>query len=339
MNITLIGLDIAKEVFQLCGVDEKGKVLLKKRLRRHQLLSYVAQLPAMMIVMEACGGANHWAREFRALGHEVKLIAPQFVKPFVKGNKTDEKDAEAIAEAASRKEMRFVSAKTLEQQDWQSVLRGRENVVEMRTKLCNHVRGLLAEYGIVVQMGVHQLRKRLPPLFDLAQDNGLTPMMKKLLRHQYEMLLMFDKELARCDQELRALSRSSEVCERLMTIPGIGVITAVSLVSAIGNGSVFKNGRHFAAYVGLVPKQRSSGGREQLLGISKRGDHRLRRLLVQGARSVLLRAGEKTDPMSRWITTLETRKHHNKVCVALANKNARIALALIKSGESYHVAA
>lgn len=339
MNITLIGLDIAKEVFQLCGVDEKGKVLIKKRLRRHQLLSYVAQLPVVTIVMEACGGANHWAREFSALGHQVKLIAPQFVKPFVKGNKNDEKDAEAIAEAASRAEMRFVSAKTLEQQDWQSVLRARENVIEMRTKLCNHVRGLLAEYGIVLRMGVHHLRKQLPSLFDLAKDNGLTPMIKKLLNHHYEMLLVFDKEVAHGDQVLKELSTSSEVCERLMTIPGIGVITAVSLVSTIGNGSVFKNGRHFAAYVGLVPKQRSSGEREQLLGISKRGDRHLRKLLVQGARSVLMRAGKKTDKTSRWITTLDTRMHQNKVCVALANKNARIALALIKSGESYHVAA
>ena len=289
-------------------------------------------------MMEACGGANHWYRELMKLGHEVKLIAPQFVKPFVKGNKNDKQDARAIAEAASRPEMRFVNPKSLEQQNWQSLLRSREGCVEMRTKLCNQIRGLLAEYGVVVPKGVNKLRSCLPGLFDRGEGSELPNSFKELLENQYNLLLVLSEQIAGYDLALSRVAKGSDVCCRLMTIPGVGEISSVALVSAIGEGKAFKNGRHFAAFIGLVPRQHSSGGKQQLLGISKRGDGYLRRLLVHGARAAQRHSGKKVDKCSVWVNSLAERMHKNKACVALANKNARIALALLQSGESYKAA-
>jgi len=338
MNITTLGIDLAKNIFQLHGVNSAGEIVLKKTLSRIKLLEFIAQLPVCRIVMEACAGAHYWARKFKEYGHEVKLISPQFVKPFVKGNKNDKNDAEAIVEAASRPNMRYVSAKTLEQQDMQSLLRMRDACVEMRTKMTNQLRGLLAEYGVVLARGICQLRKRLPELYDRKINNGLSDSFKELLETQYNLLLVIEEQIAIYELKMKAIVKEQEVCQRVQAIEGIGLVTAIALAATLGNPRDFKNGRHFAAFVGLVPRQQSSGGRERLLGISKRGDVYLRKLLVHGARSVLLRASKKTDARSRWLMSLKQRVGHNRACVALANKNARIVLAMLLKDEAYRPA-
>lgn len=335
MNITMLGIDLAKEVFQLHGVDSTGKVVLKKRLTRNKLLEFIATLAPCRIVTEACGGANYWSRKFQAHGHEVRLISPQFVKPYVKGNKTDECDAEAIVEAASRPTMRYVSPKTAIQQDMQSLLRTREGCIQMRTKIGNQIRGLLAEYGIVIGKGIDQLRKALPRHFDRDKENGLSGSFKQLMESQYNLLLVMDEQIDAYQLQIEKIADSEEVCRRVKKVEGIGPITAVALAATIGNPKDFKNGRHFAAYLGLVPKQHSSGGRQQVLGISKRGDVYLRKLLIHGGRSVLRHADKKTDGRSRWIMNLNQRAGKNRTCVAIANKNARIVLSMLLKNEDY----
>ncbi|PIQ42489.1 MAG: IS110 family transposase [Gammaproteobacteria bacterium CG11_big_fil_rev_8_21_14_0_20_46_22] len=339
MNITLVGIDVAKTVFQLCCANEHGKIIARKRLQRAQLLQKISQILPCTIVMEACGSANYWAREFEQLGHTVKLIAPQYVKPFVKGNKNDYRDAEAIVEAAQRPHMRFVTHKTVEQQDLQSLLRIREMYVTMRTRATNQLRGLLAEYGHAIPQGLATLRKVLPKLYDREVINGLSVQLKALLEQQYNTLLQLDQEIAVCDNKLKAFVKKDDRCERLMEIPGIGVISAAALVALVGTGAGFKNGRHFAAYLGLVPKQHSSGNTQKLLGISKRGDEFARRMLIHGARSVVIRSKNKPSIRSTWVERLRNEKGINRACVALANKNARIAMAILLSGERYQEAA
>jgi len=338
MNITTLGIDLAKNVFQLCGVNAAGAIQFNKKVTRNSLVKTLAKLPVCEIVMEACGSANYWARVFQELGHTVKLIAPQYVKPYVKGNKNDSKDAEGIVNASKAIGMRFVSPKSIEQQDIQSILRIREGYIETRTKTSNQMRGLLAEYGIVVPVGLSKLRKILPSLFDRTQENGLTVMMKHLLETQYNFFLMVDEQIDSLDLQLKALIEVNEKCQRLMEIEGIGVITATALYALVGDGSGFKNGRHLAAFLGLVPKQNSSGGKNRLLGISKRGDDFVRRMFIHGARSVVLHAKKKTDARSNWINALKERASVNKVSVALANKNARIAMAILLSGKHYQKA-
>lgn len=335
MNITTLGIDVAKEVFQLCGADSVGKVVLKQRLPRNKLKEYVVKLPSCRIVMEACGSANYWARVFKSMGHEVNLIAPQYVKPFVKGNKNDYQDAEAIVEAASRPTMRYVSPKKIEQQDLQSLLRIREGYVETRIKVGNQIRGLLAEYGVVVKQGISQLRKQLPKLFERDIENGLTVKMKSLLERQYNFLLILDEQIACCDVELESSAKENVVCQRLMGIEGVGVITAIGLYALVGDGKEFKNGRHLSAFLGLVPRQHSSGNKERLLGISRRGNDFVRRMFIHGARSAVLWSSKKTDSRSLWIQQLKLRAGMNRACVAVANKNARIAMSMLLSGEDY----
>lgn len=336
MNITTLGIDLAKNIFQLHGVDSLGKTILKKKLTREKLMEFIANMPICQIIMEACGGANYWARRFKSYGHEVKLISPQFVKPFVKGNKNDNNDAAAIVEAASRPSMRYVSPKTIEQQDMQSLLRMREGSIEIRTKIVNQVRGLLAEYGIVIPKGVSHVKKILPIHFDLGRDNGLTHSFKQLLEMQYNFLVSIEKQITKYDLKIKVISKEHQACQQMQEVAGIGPITAVALAATIGNHPEdFKNGRHFAAFLGLVPRQNSSGGREQLLGISKRGDGYLRKLLIHGARSVLYRVDKKTDAKSRWLISLKQRRGTNRACVALANKNARIVLAMLLKKQDY----
>lgn len=336
MNITTLGIDLAKNIFQLHGVDSLGKTVLKKKLTREKLIEVIANMPICRIVMEACGGANYWARQFESYGHEVKLISPQFVKPFVKGNKNDNNDAEAIVEAASRPNMRYVSPKTIEQQDMQSLLRMREGCIEIRTKIVNQVRGLLAEYGIVIAKGIHYIKKALPIHFDLNRDNGLTLSFKQLLEMQYNFLVSIEQQIAEYDLKIKVISKNHTTCQQVQEVAGIGPITAVALAATIGDHPEdFKNGRHFAAFLGLVPRQNSSGTREQLLGISKRGDGYLRKLLIHGARSVLYRVDKKNDAKSRWLISLKQRRGTNRTCVALANKNARIVLAMLLKKQAY----
>lgn len=340
MNITLLGIDIAKNSFQLYGVNAAGEQVVSKKVSREKLLSNIVKLPMnCRVVMEACGSANHWARTIGALGYEVKLISPQYVKPFVKRNKNDERDAEAIATAAQNKQMTYVSAKSLEQQDIQSLLRVREQTLSMKTQVSNQLRGLMSEYGCIVKKGYKDLRKELPLLFDRGHENGLTVMMKEMLERQYELLLIYEKTLRDLDTQLEGLAKADAVCERIMEIEGIGVLSALAIISLVGDGSGFKNGRHFSAYLGLVPGQHSSGARQILTKISKRGDRYLRQLLIHGGRSVLIKTGDKTDSRSVWIKQLRSRKHFNQAAVAIANKNARIAMSLILSGERYRKAA
>jgi len=334
MNIKRVGIDLAKQVFQVHGVDYQDKVVLRKQLRRNQLLSYFATLPPCLIGMEACGGAHHWARELQKLGHTVKLIAPQFVKPYVKSNKNDANDAEAICAAVGRPTMRFVSVKTIAQQDLQAIHRIRSELVRQRTAKVNQIRGFLAEYGLVVGRQVATLRRALPELLEDA-ENGLSFDFRALLEDLRQDLIRLDERVAEMDKKVHTLADSMPAAKLLQSIPGIGPISATAIVCAVGDGKQFKRGRDLAAWLGLTPRQQSSGGKDRLLGISKRGDTYLRTLLIQGAKSVLKVVDKKTDPRSLWLQNLCARKHKNIAAVALANKNARIAWALLSNETSY----
>lgn len=278
--------------------------------------------------MEACGSAHYWARELQKLGHTVKLMAPQFVKPYVKSNKNDANDAEAICEAVARPTMRFVAVKTIAQQDIQAIHRVRSELVSHRTAKVNQIRGLLAEYGLAVGRRIEVLRTALPLLLEDA-ENGLTLDFRILLDELRQDLINLDERVQVMDKKIKTLANSHGEAKRLLAIPGIGPITATAIISAIGNGKQFKRGRDFAAWLGLTPRQHSSGGKERLLGISKRGDSYLRTLLIQGARAVLRVVGQKDDPRSRWLQNLCSRRNKNIAAVALANKNARIIWALL----------
>lgn len=336
MNIKRIGLDLAKQVFQVHGVDYQDKAVLRKKLKREPVLAYFANLPPCIVGMEACGGSHHWARELQKLGHTVRLIAPQFVKPYVKGNKNDANDAEAICETVGRPHMRFVAVKTVAQQDVQAVHRIRSELVRQRTAKVNQIRGLLTEYGVAVGKRVETLRRVLPELLE-GVDNGLSFDFRVLLEALRQDLIYLDKRVADMDKRLHGLADNDPAIRRLQAIPGIGPITATALVCAAGDGKQFKRGRDLAAWLGLTPRQHSSGGKDKLLGISKRGDAYLRTLLIHGARSVLKVAGNKDDPRSRWLQNLCGRRHNNIAAVALANKNARIAWALLSTWADYRL--
>jgi transposase len=334
MNITTIGLDIAKNVFQVHGIARNGKPVLHKQLKRNQVLAYFANLPPCLIGLEACAGAHYWARELNKLGHDARLISPQFVKPYVKGNKNDANDAEAICEAVSRPNMRFVPLKSVEQQDIQMLHRIRSGLVKERTALANRIRGLLGEYGIVVAVGLVKLRRQLPEILEDA-ENGLSVVARQLFAELHEQLIGVDKRVADYGDKIHALHQGSEVSQRLAGIPGIGPITATALMSSLGDGKAFGSARQVAAWLGLVPKQASSGGKPKLLGISKRGDVYLRTLLIHGARAVVKAAAKKDDSQSRRINDLVKRRNHNIAAVAVANKNARVVWALLRKAEDY----
>lgn len=328
MNIKRIGIDLAKQVFQLHGVDSQEKPVLRKQLRRNQMLTYFAKLSPCLIGIEACSSSHYWARELQKLGHTVKLMAPQFVKPYVKGNKNDANDAEAICEAVARPNMRFVTIKTIEQQDIQAVHRIRSGLVQQRTAKVNQIRGLLGEYGIVIERRVETLRKALPLLLEDA-ENGLSFDFRALLQSLQQDLITLDDRASEMDKKILQLASSNSTAKRLQQIPGIGPIIATALICAIGDGKQFKRGRDLAAWLGLTPRQHSRGGKDCLLGISKRGDAYLRTLLIHGARAVLRVADKKDDPRSRWLQNLCSRRNKNIAAVALANKNARIVWALL----------
>ena len=294
MKITTIGLDIAKSVFHFYAVNPQGRFVKKKQLKRKQVLSTMANMAPCLVAMEACGGANYWAKEFIALGHQVKLIAPQYAKPYVKGNKNDYNDAEAIAEAAQRPNLRFVPIKTVEQQDIQNFHRQRELIKKERNALVNQVRGLLAEYGLVINKGVAAVRKRLPEMLAEA-DNGLTALSRECFAELLEALWALDQRFEKGEQRINALNQNNEVCQRLDEILGIGPLIASATYAAAGNGKDFVNGRHFSAWLGLVPGQHSSGGKTVLLGVSKRGNAYLRTLFIHGARAVLRHSAKKSD--------------------------------------------
>lgn len=333
-QVAVLGIDLAKRSFQLHGVAESGQVVLRKKLSRSQLSAFMAQLPSCMIGLEACGGAHHWSRVFKSYGHTVRMMAPQFVKPYVKTNKNDAADAEAICEAVQRPSMRFVPAKSIEQQDLQSLHRIRSQVVARRTAQSNQIRGLLLEYGLTVPQGISYVRTQIPTLLEAA-DNGLSDLFRELLYELYEELLHLDDRVRCLEDKLRRLCKQSEECQRLLSIRGVGVLSATALVAAIGDIGAFRNGRELAAWLGLVPRQHSTGGKSTLMGISKRGDGYLRTLLIHGGRAVVRVAHRHEDRHHRWVSEVERRRGKNIAAVAVANKNARIAWALLSKKTSY----
>lgn len=338
MDITTVGIDIAKRIFQIHGVNKNGKTVLKKKLMRDQVLIFMANLPKCLVGIEACGGANYWAREISKLGHEVKLMAPQFVKPYVKTNKNDQADSEAICEAVSRPNMRFVPVKSVEQQDILSIHRVRERLVRNRTALANEIRGLLLEFGIAIPQGINKISTKLTEILDEGTLSQLSYQTFSELREEF---LDNDKKIKELEKRLKIIASGLDRYKQLTIIPGIGLITATALIASVGNGSCFENGRQLSAWLGLVPRQNSSGGKEQLLSISKRGNVYLRTLLIQGARAVLnaklrfttedQRNRKDYSKFTEWMFNLSERRGHNITVVAVANKLARVVFAVLNN--------
>lgn len=337
MNITTVGLDLAKNVFHVVCLNAHGKEVKKRMLRRSQVLQFFAQLPSCLIGLEACASAHYWGRELVALGHDVKLIPPQYVKPYVRGNKNDYNDARGIAEAVTRPSMPFVAIKTVEEQDMQAIHRLRSQCLRDRTALSNSTRGLLGEYGIIFPKGIAALRRKIPEILEDA-ENGLSLRFRNLLAQRYEQLCELDEHISFYEKELVLLSRQDDACQRLQTIPGFGPIVSSAFRSAVGDGRAYSCGRDVAASLGLVPRQHSSGGKDVLLGISKRGDKYLRTQLVHGARAVVHQAARKDDSLSRWINRIREERGWNKAVVAMANKMARIGWAILNNNTSYQSA-
>lgn len=334
MEIKIVGIDLAKNVFELFGVNQAGKGVYRKRVRRDNLLATVAQLPPCLIGIEACTGAFYWQREFERFGHEVKVISPQYVKPFVKTQKNDSNDAEAICIAVQQPQMRFVPCKTVEQQDIQALHRARQRLVNHRTALVCQIRGLLLDRGLPIGTGITRARKMIPLILEDA-ENGLTGMMRETIFELYDLLRDLDDRVRKFDQRIDVVFRASSTCQRIAKIKGVGPKTATAIIAAIGDGSDFKNGRHLSAWLGLVPRQHSSGDRQLMLRISKRGNQALRTVLVHGGRSVVRAAANKDDPRSTWVNQIRERRGFNKAAVAVANKNARIIWAVLRHDEPY----
>ena len=336
MKIKRIGVDLAKHVFHLHGVDKYGKPVLSRQLSRGKWLPELCNMatPGTQIGMEACTGAHHWARELTKRGYVVKIIAPQFVKPFVKSNKNDANDAQAICEAMDRPNMHPVRIKTVAQQDLQAMHRIRQEIKGHRIAKGNQIRGLVAEYGLVAPQQLSALRRAIPEWLEDA-ENGLTYLFRELLQGLWEDLCLLDRRMDDLDQQIKRIAQQNPVARRLQQMRGVGPLIATALVATVGDGQQYRKGRDMAASLGLTPRQHSSGGKDRLLGISKRGDAYLRCLLVHGARSAIRTAKGKEDRLSRWIINLQTRRHANVVAVALANKMARMAWVLITRGEDY----
>lgn len=335
-NLSTLGIDIAKSVIQVHGASESGRRLFSKKVNRSEFLAFMAKLKPCVVGMEACGGSHHWGRELAKRGHEVKLMPPQHVKPYVKTNKNDAADAEACAEAVTRPTMRFVPVKSEAQQALAMLHRVRERLIKERTALANQIRGFFTELGVVFPQGINRLQSRVAEALEKHHER-LPGTFRTMMHQLMEEFTSKEDEIARYEQMLEEQSRSNEQCKRLMTIPGVGVITATAIVSTIGSMNPFSNGRHFAAFLGLVPRQHSSGGKDRLGGISKRGDGYLRKLLVQGAHAVLQHAKKLKGARGQWLNNLILRRGRCRAAVALANKNARIIWALLTRGENYRI--
>jgi transposase len=323
-KVTTVGIDLAKNVFSLHGVSGSGQVVLRKTVTRARLVPFVAQLPKCLIAMEACSGAHEWARRFIELGHTVRIIAPKFVVPFRMSGKNDGNDAQAICEAAQRPSMRFVPVKSAEQQAVLTVHRVRQGFIEERTASINRIRGLLSEFGVVLPQRSAEVRRGA-----VAAAEALPTMARRVIGDLLCHLGILDERIAGYDRELEVLAKSSDRAKRLMTVPGVGPLTALATVATVGDAHEFKNGRQFAAWLGLVPRQWSTGGKPRLGRITKRGDPYLRTLLVMGARAALQMAAHRTDKLSRWAMDLKARRGYHRAVVALAAKNARILWALM----------
>ncbi|MDN5940903.1 MAG: IS110 family transposase [Nitrospira sp.] len=332
MHITRIGIDLAKQVFQVHGVDERGHTVLRRRLARIQVRAVLTHLPPCVVGLEACGSAHYWARELRALGHDVRLMAPQFVRPYRKNDKNDGNDAEAICEAVGRPQMRFVPVKDVGQQAVLTVHRARQLLIAERTAWGNQSRGLLAEFGLIVPAGIGALRRLWPSLLETPD---LPVLACEVFTDLADRLRAVDARIASDDRRVDQVARQTEPAQRLMQAPGIGPVTATALVATVGTAHAFKNGRQCAAWLGLVPRQHSSGGTRRLGRITKRGDVSLRTWLIHGARAVMRQLARRTDATSRWVTALQARRGFNKAVVALAAKHARIVWALLATGRIY----
>lgn len=334
MHFASIGIDLGKTVFHLVALDEHSKVVIRKKFSRTQLLACTANLPPSLIGMEACSGAHFLGAALRDQGHDVRLIPGQFVKPFVKSNKNDFRDAEAIAEAVARENMRFVPIKTEDQLDLQALHRVRDRLVHRRTALINQIRGFLLERGIVFAKGRSKLRDHMPAILEDAEQN-LTPRLRHLLDHLWQEWKQLQFDIEQMSEHIEQICAEDAACQRLRQIPGVGPLVATATVAAIGNGAAFHKGREFAAWLGLVPGQYSTGDKTQLGGITKRGNRYLRRMFVHGARAVLLRVQYDTGGLGRWAHQLAARTARNKVIIAIANKLARITWAVLAKGENY----
>lgn len=338
-TVCQIGLDIAKQNFQVHGVDEHGKRVFNKKLKRQNVLAFFANLPPCLIGIEACGGAHYWAREIARLDvrHNVKLISPRHVKPFVLNNKTDAADAMAICEVVGRPSTRFVTTKTVEQQDLAAWHKIRERKVKERTALANQARALLMEQGIVVAKGISHIRKFLPLAVD-DLENGLSMIARDYLSELYAELTACDELIEKYESRIIAYAKNDEACKRLLKIPGVGPITATAIVAHAGDATEYKNGRTFAASLGLTPREHSSGGKQKLLGLTKRGNNYIRKLLVQGARVIsryMLASDESKYPTQKWLIGVATRRNRHIAAVALANKTARIIWNVLAKKEEY----
>ena len=334
MKVTLLGIDLAKNIFQVCGVNQAGKSVFNRQVRRAKLMELLLQYPDAVIAMEACSGSNYWGRELEVRGYKVMLIPPQHVKPFVKGNKNDRNDAFAITEAAKRPDLKTVSPRTLEQTDMILAHRIRERQVAQRNALMNQLRGLLNEYGIVVSQGKEKLLAALPDLLEDA-ENGLTSAARAYFNQIQEEWKQLNKDIAGWDKDIKRQANGNESTVRLMKMKGVAEKISTAVVAHAGNGSAYKNGRHFAANLGLVPKEHSSGGKQKLGGITKRGNRYLRRLLIQGAWSVVRNADKSDDRLSCWARRVEERRGKHKAVVAVANKMARIIWSMLYHGTEY----
>jgi len=338
VKVHALGIDLAKNVFQLHGVDRKGRCILTRRVRRDSLMKFIGELEPRLIGIEACTGAFYWQRQFEKCGHVVKIIAPQYVKPFVRRQKNDSNDAEAICTALMQPNMRFVPKKTLDQQDVQALHRARQRLVNHRTAVISQMRGLLLDRGVAIGVAASRARRLIPQI--LAEPNDeLTGLMREIIGSLYALMLQIDKRIRAFDKEIDAIFKASEACRRIAKISCVGLKTATAMIAAIGDGSDFKNGRYLAAWLGLVPRQHSSGDRRVMMGISNRGSKHLRTLLVHGARAVVRTASRKTDSRSNWVNELRQRRGYNRATVAVANKNARVIWAVVRSRDPYRAAA
>jgi len=333
-NITRVGIDLAKNIFQVCAVDKRGKVIFNQTVKRAKLKMFVANLPSCEVVLESCASSNYWHRVFSQYGHNVKLINPAYVRPYVKTNKSDAADAEALCEAAARPTMRFVQPKTSDQQDIQLLHRVRTRLVSRRTSLSNQLRGLLAEYGVVINEGINNVRKQLPRILEDAENN-LSSAARSVFAQLYDELVEVDCRVDCLSKELTRLSDEQPRCQQFKTVYGVGPMVATALYCAMGDPKHYKNGREFAAFLGLIPRQYSTGGKPKLGGISKRGDSQTRTLLIQGAQAALSRMHKRDDRLSRWANKVKERRGHNVATVALANKLARICWALANNNTTF----
>jgi transposase len=338
MGIDVLGIDLAKNVFQLHGVDRHGHPMFRRRVMRDQLLSVLAAMEPCIIAIEACTGAFCWARKFEEIGHTVKVISPQYVKPFVRRQKNDNNDAEAICTAARQPHIPLVPKKSIEQQDVQALHRARQRMVNHRTAVVSQIRGLLLDRGIAFAKSITRARRMIPEILS-NRANELTAMARETISALWDLLCELDRRIAIFDTKIEVVFKASAVCQRLSRIKGVGPKTATAIVAAVGDGAEFANGRHMAAWLGLVPRQHSSGDRQVMMGISKRGSQHLRSLLVHGARAVVRTCVGKTDPLNLWVNQLRERRGFNRATVAVANKNARIIWAVLRTGEPYRAGA